>query len=46
MFDLSIYAATNQEFLKEITTTMTPFKNKLIQMSRLREIMEGDGFIF
>jgi len=46
MFDLSIYAACNQEFLKEITATMTPFKNKLIQMSRLKEIMEGDGFIF
>jgi len=46
MFDLTIYAKTHEEFLKNIIAEMVPFKNKLIQIGKLREIMESDGFIF
>ncbi len=46
MFDLALYATNNSEFIKGITSTMIPFKNKLIQMTKLKEIMESDGFIF
>lgn len=46
MFDLTLYATNHAEFIREITSTMIPFKNKLIQMTKLKEIMESDGFIF
>jgi len=46
MFDLKVFAETHATFIDEVVKTMTPFKNKLIQMSKLKEIMQGDGFIF
>lgn len=46
MFDVALYATNNADFIHGIKNTMIPFKNKLIQMSKLKEIMVADGFIF
>lgn len=46
MFDLASYAETNKDFISNIKSSMVPFKNKLIQMSKLKEMMMSDGFIF
>jgi len=45
MFDLNVFAAKYVDELRKVVANV-PFRNKLIQMRNLREIMEKSGFIF
>jgi hypothetical protein len=45
MFDLNEFASKYTNELRAVVSN-APFQNKLIQMRKLREIMEKNGFIF